>query len=474
MTLLQYYLLANIYILVFWIGYRICLRNMVYFRSVRIYLNAVVVLSAILPLIQTGIAELIGSTSLVTAGLDLPIVGAIYQYQLGETLSTTTTRSVDWSLIFKTILLSGSVATALIHMYNHFRIQSLIGRSSEYLKLENGLKALKSDKVGIPFIYINRIIIPSNISDEEISQVITHEIMHHRNAHYLDNMLFSLLHMVFWANPFFLLLRSALKLNHEFQVDDQILSTGADPVSYKLSLVKYSVGSKLFSLANGLSSIKTKNRLMMINNKPIKKGKWRLFLIVPTLAVLFAAFTFAYIQPVPYSVQSEAPAIIRQDDTLRVKIVDIMEGTEGRDVVVYKNSVIQVLMNRSSEIMVAEEVLSLEKLEQKIISVYNSKIEDPKVTTEIKIHVFKDIIADNNKYTQLLDVISSAIFKLREMHSIRLYGGLYDSLTANEKETIDSLIPLRIYGKVPAEYVELDTPPLFQGKDNDEFLYYIA
>ena len=45
---------------------------------------------------------------------------------------------------------------------------------------------------------------------------------------------------------------------------------------------------------------------------------------------------------------------------------------------------------------------------------------------------------------------------------------------ANEKETIDSLIPLRIYGKVPAEYVELDTPPLFQGKGNDEFLYYIA
>ena len=195
MTLLQYYLFANIYIIAFWIYYRIWLKNLIYFKSVRIYLNSAVVLSSILPLIQFGISDLIGSTTIITSGQDLTIVGIMYKYQLGETLSSSTARSVNWTGIIETLLISGSVATVLINIYSHFRIKSVIRKSTEYLQLENGLKAMRSDEVTIPFIYINRIVIPGKIADKEISQVITHEIMHHRNAHYFDNMLFSLLHL---------------------------------------------------------------------------------------------------------------------------------------------------------------------------------------------------------------------------------------------------------------------------------------
>jgi beta-lactamase regulating signal transducer with metallopeptidase domain len=459
MTLLQYYLYANIYILAFWICYRICLKNLVYFKSVRIYLNSAVVLSAILPLLQTGIADLIGSTSMVTAGQDLPLVGIIYQYQQGETLSATTTSSISRSGIIKTIMISGSMFTALIYIYNHLRIISVLRRSTEYLRLENGLKAMRSNEVTVPFIYINRIVIPGDISDKEISQVMAHEMMHHHNAHHFDNMLFSLLHMVFWANPFFLLIRSALKLNHEFQVDDQILSTGIDPVTYKFSLVKYSVGSKLFSLANGLSSTNTKNRLLMINNNHIKKGKWRLYLLVPIIGILFSVFCFAYIQPDPPSVPSEAPSIIAQEDSLVVEFIDHYPGKEGEEVVVWKSSVIVVLINKDSKIMVAREELPLQSAEQKIISEYNRMIENFNANSdkdspeyqdsEIKIHVMKDTMADKDEYKKLVDAISNALLKLREWHSVQLFGSTFTSLSDTDKEAIAKLIPLRIYGTHP-------------------------
>jgi hypothetical protein len=460
MTLLQYYLYANIYVVVFWICYRICLKNLLYYTSVRIYLNSSIVLSSILPLIQIGVANLIGSSSMLAAGQDLPWIGILYEYQLGETLSNTSSHTANWPGILRTIVILGSVATALIYVFNHLRIISIVKRSTEYLRLDSGLQATRSDEVSIPFIYINRIVIPGNISDEEITQVVAHEILHYRNAHHFDNMLFSLLHMVFWANPFFLLLRNALKLNHEFQVDNQILSSGVDPVSYKLSLVKYSIGSKLFSLANGLSSSNTKNRLQMINNNQIKKGKWRLFLLAPIIGILFTIFCFAYIQPDPPTLPTEMRTNISQEDTLVVEFINPYAGLKaGEEVIVWKSNAIIVLMNSRSEIMIAREELSLENAEKKIISEYNSRLahfiensasdspefQDP----EIKIAVSKDRKADVSEYKKLVDAISNALLKLREWHSVKLYDGTYTSLSVTEQEAIAKLIPLRIYGTHP-------------------------
>jgi len=472
MTLIQYFLFANIYILAFWICYRIALKKLGYFNSIRIYLNAALVLSSLLPLIQFSIADLLGSTSLVSTGQELPALGIVYQYQLVETLPVTSGHSYNWTRIIEAILIAGSGTTALIYIFIHLRIHSLIRKSSCFLQLENGLKAMMSDDVSIPFVYFNRIVIPRNITENDISQTIAHETMHHYNKHHLDNLLYSLLHVIFWANPIFLLLRKAQKLNHEFQVDNQMLSSGVDPVSYKLSLVKYSGGQKLFALANGLSSTNTRHRIMKINNPSTRKGKWRFFILIPAIIILFAFFTSACIEPVshetPSEVQSEALLSITPDDTLKFEFIDPKEGT---DVVWDKNSVIFVLMNKDSKIMIAGEELLLQSAEQKIISEYNKKLayyeENPSRNipengnTEIKVNIQKDLAADIARYQKLLDDIIAALLKLRDMHSIRLYDGLYATLTESQKQSIATLIPLRIYGSLPKNFSGMDTPPQF-------------
>ena len=115
MTLIQYYLFANIYILAFWICYRIWLRNLRYFKSIRIYLNSALVLSSLLPFIQFGITDLIGPTSIITTGENLPLVGIIYNYQIGETLPSPNGSTYNWSSIIQVFLIAGSLATALIY-----------------------------------------------------------------------------------------------------------------------------------------------------------------------------------------------------------------------------------------------------------------------------------------------------------------------------------------------------------------------
>jgi len=431
-------------------------------------LNSSVVLSSILPLLQVGITKLLSTTSIVSASQDLPVIGIIYNYQIGNVPSETNFFPLDWTVIITALLLIGSAITLLIYLYKHIKIQSLLRRSTGYLQLENGLDVLMSDEVTIPFIYFKRIVIPINIDDKDFSQVINHEITHYQKSHYLDNVLFSLFHAIFWVNPFYLLLRNAQKLYHEFQVDDLILSTGVDPVSYKLSLIKYSVGHKLYSLANGLSNTNTntKTRLQMINNIRIKKGKWRLYFLLPTIAILFTVLCFANIEPNIPDIQSNTLVNISQDDTLELEVdfIDPYQVPELKDGPWPMKGAIVVLMNRNSDIMIDREELQLADVEQKIISEYSRRIEQINdyntgpyhkgTDIDIKIQVSKDRAASISEYQNMCDAISSALFKLREMYSSRLFSGDYGSLSNSEKQAIDKLIPLRIYGRKPDKNME--------------------
>ena len=90
-------------------------------------------------------------------------------------------------------------------------------------------------------------------------------------------------------------------------------------------------------------------------------------------------------------------------------------------------------MNRKSEIMVEREVVAHQDVEQKIISEYNTKLEDKELASEIKVFVTKDIAADEANYQALVEQISIALIKIRDMRSIRLYGKTYDKLEETEK-----------------------------------------
>ena len=483
MTLIQYYLFANIYLLAFWICYRIGLKNLVYFKSIRIYLNAALILSALLPFIQFNLANVLGSSASISMAPELPLAGIAYTYRWAEALPVETGPSYSPAQLIQAILLSGSMFTAVIYAILHLRIYSIIRKSADYLWLGNGLKAFRSDHVNIPFVYFNRIVIPGTVAEADMARVVEHEAWHHRNIHHLDNLLFAVFHTVFWMNPFFLLMRRALKLNHEYQVDQQMISNGLDPVSYKLSLIRYSVGRNLFALANGLSSTGIKHRLMMINHLQIRKGKWRLVIMLPAITLLFAVFTFSCMEPSQRETQTNELADASAD-TLYVEIINPYAGTEGKDVVVLQNTLILVLMNRSSQIMIEEEVLDLEDVEQKIIAEYNRRLEENKylnaddypenTNLETRISLHCDRATDKMDYQKLVDAISTALLKLRDMHAVKLYGGLYTSLSETDKMSIDSLIPLKIYGAPPKNMTGMDTPPLFRGKEKEEFIAYVV
>ncbi len=233
MTPIQYYLFANVYILISWLFYRYFLKNLVLFRAIRIYLNAALVLSLLLPLIQIGISSLLNSTNLLYSSNipDLPALGIIFQYE--EALNPAASSALNWPYMLGGLFFLGSFITVLLYLVNHFRIKTILRKSEEYFDPGIQLRVVKSDEVNVPFIYNNTVVLPSAILPEEIPIILHHEVLHYKHGHRYDNLFFSLCHILFWVNPFYLLLKASLKLNHEYQVDGQMLSSGADPTFYK-------------------------------------------------------------------------------------------------------------------------------------------------------------------------------------------------------------------------------------------------
>ncbi len=69
------------------------------------------------------------------------------------------------------------------------------------------------------------------------------------------------------------------------------------------------------------------------------------------------------------------------------------------------------------------------------------------------------ILADNEKYRSMLEEISLALLKIRDMQSIKLYGSIYESLEEAEKLEIEKQVPYQIYGAPPKAMTSNDSRP---------------
>ena len=110
--------------------------------------------------------------------------------------------------------------------------------------------------------------------------------------HSLDIILVQLVILLCWFNPFSWLIRSEIRMNHEYLADKQVVTSGYDKKSYQYHLL----GIKHTSLAaanfyNNFSVLPLKKRIKMLNRKRthnIMVGKYLMFIPVAALLLLFS------------------------------------------------------------------------------------------------------------------------------------------------------------------------------------------
>lgn len=191
----------------------------------------------------------------------------------------------------------------------------------------------------VPFSFFNKIYIhEQQHADAELCDIFKHEDVHVKGLHTLDILLFEMLLIGCWYNPFVWLMRKAVRQNLEFLTDQQVLDRGIDRQTYQYSLLNVTKQGIALEIGNQFNFKTLKKRIMMMNKKRSSKIELSKYaFLLPVVILAGATFTINKaegkieelvdkVQAIPVDVvlpivthQQDLP----EQDTLKGKIVGL-------------------------------------------------------------------------------------------------------------------------------------------------------
>lgn len=111
------------------------------------------------------------------------------------------------------------------------------------------------------FIFLNKKAYETNNIEKE---VLHHEMAHVRQKHSLDILFAELILCFCWFNPFLFMYKKAIRLNHEFLADTQVIKTFRDTKSYQHLLLNQASAASYSFLTSSFNYLTTKKRLIMM------------------------------------------------------------------------------------------------------------------------------------------------------------------------------------------------------------------
>ncbi len=296
--MLIYILQSALSIAIFYMFYVLVFRKEGYFRFNRYYLLLAVSVSLLLPFFQFKPGGLIPVVA--ESGFTLNPVHDLMRFTLDEVVITANGVSNETSNIVTPgfsflsitlyIYIIGVVIASLIFLIRLIRMWSLV-RSNPKVKRGNLVCVITKEDTPA-FSFLNYIFIDKRLMSDktELEKIIGHELSHIRNWHSYDLLFVELMQIIQWFNPVFHLLKKAIKENHEFMADNDVVSGYTDPMEYGRLLMEHSTQIKSFSIAHNFSYSLLKRRLMMINKvkNPVRFSFKLLWVLVALNLVFFA------------------------------------------------------------------------------------------------------------------------------------------------------------------------------------------
>lgn len=264
--------------------YRLFLHQHPMFRFNRFYLLFSLVFAALIPFIEISVPVVANAPTPEFSNLLAVVTVYANQAKANVIPFLTAIPGIKWLYII------GFMGLAVRLMVGFIKLGGLSGKAS--LSVHKGYKVADLPGQFSPFSFFNVIFINREMySDEDMDQILVHEMTHVRLKHSWDVILLELLLLVQWFNPFAWLLKTMLKELHEFQADQAVLATGTSIGRYKELLFFQSTGARLLAVNNFNQSLTQKRFKMM--TKHISKNSGLIKISMATLLFGFLTFFFA-------------------------------------------------------------------------------------------------------------------------------------------------------------------------------------
>ncbi|OIN57700.1 M56 family metallopeptidase [Arsenicibacter rosenii] len=274
MTILEYILRANLFMILFYACYWLFLRRHTFFALNRAYLLGSILASFALPLIELP-QETVQTVTLPMAVATIPAI-VIQPESAGP----------DWELI-------GWVAYGILALWLLGRLEartmSLLQfiRRSDQQPMTDYTLVWPGDPKTPTFSFFRYLVM--NPSDAQAEPVYRHELVHIRQWHSLDVVFFEVLQALFWFNPVVWCYKQSIRQIHEFLADKEAANE-----QYAAYLVEYAFGVKPDGLTNSFfNKSQLKARITMLRKQSTSRWALGKYLVILPLALGLLAMTTA-------------------------------------------------------------------------------------------------------------------------------------------------------------------------------------
>jgi TonB family protein len=143
------------------------------------------------------------------------------------------------------------------------------------------------------FAAMGYIFINARLSQDDADHIIRHEQKHLKQNHFVDIIFIEMLKAFQWFNPVIYLFDRSLRAIHEYQADQECISSGVPIVSYQSLLLNQVFKSRVFNLTNSFSnpSLIKKRMLMMTKKRTPSFAGLKMLLALPAAGIVFMTIT---------------------------------------------------------------------------------------------------------------------------------------------------------------------------------------
>lgn len=281
-----YLLQVNVGLILFYALYKLVCTRDTFFRSRRFILIVSLVLPFILPFID--VREWLESRDRMIMLTHFDYSAVLPEIVVGSEAVETGNRVFVLSEWIGYLYLAGVVVLLVRLAVQAFSLYRLIIRMPE--KEINGVRVKCLNDPSGPFSFFGWIFMnPAAVKEDEISEILTHEMAHVKQHHSVDVLLAEMVSICCWMNPFAWLLKREVRLNLEFLADRKVMEAGFATKSYQYHLLGLAYNHK-YGLSNNFNFSHLKQRIIMMNKKKSNAAghiKYALF-VLPAFALLVA------------------------------------------------------------------------------------------------------------------------------------------------------------------------------------------
>jgi TonB family protein len=262
--------------MMFTVLYYALFRKETFHRVNRIYLVSSLILSQILPAIKLQPIQIPSESGLTQ------FINAVSIYAGDSAKAENNFETLPPFAIFYSVI---ATMLVLYIIYQILRLFVLLKQNDSF-KL-NKYRIITLSGKSPSFSFFNLVFISSsdNKSDEN-SPVLQHELAHAKQWHSLDILMFQVIKIFQWFNPFIYLAEKALQETHEYLADEAVLEQNGDTGGYRLLLLSrvFGVQPAILSFFN-YSLIKNRLSMMTKEKSPLNR-RFKYLSILPVLILI--------------------------------------------------------------------------------------------------------------------------------------------------------------------------------------------